>query len=221
MKKIFLFIAILINCLLHLHSQKELSNNKIMLKWNLSSLVDYTPSLQFGVQYHIIDKFHLQNEVGFISHYFSPFWESESDLIGLRIKNTIKYYLPTFSKRVPLYVGFDFLYKYIKYNQLRQYSMYQNSYFQMMYIERTKTVFAGTLLFGFEPFIIEDKLFLDIYAGVGYRHLFIDDSAPPANAVEAFFGDNLFRRGEGVYRMPNISLGIRLGLVINRNINKE
>lgn len=192
-----------------------MSNNKLMLKWNLSALVDYTPSIQFGIQYHLVDKLHLQHELGYISHYFSPYWDSESELRGIRFKNTIKYYLPTFSKNVPIYFGFDFLYKRITYNQLREYSMYQNSYFQMMYIERTKTVFAGTILLGFEPFIIEDKLFLDFYGGLGYRNLFIDDSTPPANAVEVF-GRDSFRRSEGRYRMPNISFGLRLGLLINR-----
>lgn len=215
MKKLLLVFALMMFCFPKSYSQKEMNKDKIMIKWNLSSLVDYTPSLQFGVQYHLIKNFHLQHELGFISHRFSPFWESESELIGFRLKNTIKYYLPTFSKNVPIYLGFDLLYKHIRYNQLREYSMYQNSYFQMVYIERTKTVFAGTILLGFEPFIIEDKLFLDFYAGLGYRRLFIEDSNPPENGVEVF-GNNSFRRSEGLFRMPNISLGMRIGLMINR-----
>lgn len=215
MKKLYFCSVLIFYSLSFSMAQKGMHNNKIMLKWNLSALADYTPSIQFGFQYHLIDKLHLQHELGYISHYFSPYWDSESALSGIRLKNTIKYYLPTFSKNVPIYFGFDLLFKRITYNQLREYSMYQNSYFQMIYIERTKTVFAGTILLGFEPFIIEDKLFLDFYGGIGYRNLFIDDSTPPANAVE-MFGRDSFRRSEGRYRMPNLSLGLRLGLMINR-----
>lgn len=220
MKKNILLPLFLLFTLGSLIGQNKNENRNIVLKWNISALADYTPSLQFGIQYHLVDKFHLQHEIGYISHYFSPYWSPESELGGLRIKNTIKYYLPTFTRKVPIYFGFDLLYKRIKYLDSRQYSMYNDSYFQMIDIERTKTVYAGTIILGFEPFIIEDKLFLDFYAGLGYRHLIIEDSTPPDNGIETS-RNNMFRRNEGIFNMPNIALGLRLGFMINGKKKSE
>ncbi|MDD2346170.1 MAG: hypothetical protein PHY85_08495 [Bacteroidales bacterium] len=196
-----------------LFAQKQ-EKRPFQIKWNFSTLANYMPSIQGGVQYQLFDKFHLQHEVGFISGAFSPFWDLEDKLFGLRVNNTLKYYVSTFSSKVPLYFGLDIFYRRNSYQTQWLYSMYDESYFEIISRNRKKQVIAGSLILGFEPYISE-SVFLEFYGGLGIRQLIIKDQAIPEYAKIS--GSTLFRQSEGTYFFPNITMGIRIGFVLYQN----
>jgi len=194
-----------------IYSIQAQEKKPIQIKWNASTLMNYMPSIQGGIQYHFKDKIHLQHEIGIISGYFSPFWKPEDELIGLRVNNTIKYYFDSFSKQVPIYCGFDIFYRTCSYQTNWSYSMYDGAYFQIIPRERKKQVIAGSFLLGFEPFV-SDKAFLEFFGGLGVRHLTITDEKLPQHA-EMWRMGSLFRHSEGTFYYPNITLGMRIGFI--------
>lgn len=193
-----------------LFAQKE-EKRPLQIKWNFSTLANYMPSIQGGIQYHLFDNFHLQHEVGFISGAFSPFWELEDELIGLRVNNTLKYYVSSFSSNLPLYFGVDLFYRRNSHQTQWLYSMYDESYFEIIPRERKKQVIAGSIIFGFEPYVSESAFF-EFFGGLGIRQLIIKDQAIPEYAELSHH--SLFRQSEGTYYFPNITMGVRIGFIL-------
>jgi len=197
----------------NLHAQDSLTvkddNHFFIAKANLTSLVDYTPALQFSIQYHIYDRLHLQHEAGFITHILSPFWYSDSKLIGYRIKNQVKYYIYPYASDLNfVYVALEAMYKKISYEDERYFGRYDNAYFESFRFEKRKNVLAFSLMIGFEPVLENKNFLLDIYGGLGFRHLVITEVLPP-DLTELRW--NLFRRHQGNYNLPGLYFGIRAG----------
>lgn len=180
-----------------------------IVKINLLSLIDYTPSIQCSYQYNIFKRFHIQHEAGYITHYLSPFWDNDSEMNGYRIKNQIKYYLTSpEKKRNTFYVAAEFMFKKTSFFDEKEFGMNDFAYFQMIKYKKTKEIYAFSLIFGFEPEINNKKLILDLYSGLGYRHLSISHDLPPDLSIS---GRNIFRRDSGVYNLPGLYFGLRLG----------
>lgn len=213
MKRLYFVLLFLLFC--NLTKSQNQNNDLLIVKLNVTSLLDYTPSFQMALQYNVFDNFHLQHEFGYITHYMSPFWNKKDNLRGPRFKTTLKYYVPTVSRNTPLYFGLDFLYKNIYYNTEKTYSRYEGSYFEKIVRERNKRAFAGSIICGFEPGLSNENLLIDIYFGIGFRHLTITDEAMDMHGIdERRWG--IFERSEGVYRLPNFAFGVRLGYRVKR-----
>ncbi|OPZ99577.1 MAG: hypothetical protein BWY70_00931 [Bacteroidetes bacterium ADurb.Bin408] len=214
MKPIFVAGNLIFNLFfLNLIAQDSLTikenNHFFIVKTNLNSLVDYTPALQFSFQYHIFDRLHLQHEAGFITHYLSPFWYSDSKLIGYRIKNQVKYYIYPYTSDLNfVYVALEAMFKKISYEDERYFGRYDNAYFESIRFEKRKNLLAFSLMLGFEPVLENKNWLLDIYGGLGFRHLVITEVLPP-DLTESRW--SMFRRSQGNYNLPGLYFGIRVG----------
>ncbi|MDD3877864.1 MAG: hypothetical protein PHT69_14680 [Bacteroidales bacterium] len=180
----------------------------ICFKLNVTSLIDYTPSIQFAVQYNILNRLCLQHEAGYITHYLSPFWDKKSNLNGFRIKNQIKYYWTKSDNEIQFFSSIDFNYKKIVYMKSEWFQMYDMSYFQECTYQRTKEVFVPALLSGVDIPLTDNGWIVELYAGLGYRNLIISDNLPEDAIIAR---GSIFRRTQGVYHLPNFSFGVRLG----------
>ncbi len=186
----------------------ENKNHFILAKLNVSSLFDYTPSFQLSYQYNVYNYFHLQHEAGYISHFMSPFWNNDSRMDGFRIKNQIKYYITPLGDDNMFYIAGEVMYKKISYFEEKEFAMYDFAYFERRTYKKTKKIWAFSLLLGFEPLINKKNLILDIYSGIGFRHLNIDNDLASGLTM---VGWNIFRRGKGYYNLPGFYFGIRIG----------
>jgi len=187
-------------------------NKHLAFKLNVTSLIDYTPGIQLAFGYKLLKKIYMQHEVGYITHYLSPFWDKEDNLHGLKIKNLIKNYWNYNSSHIKYYTGLDFTFKRTDFSQSNWFSMYDGAFMQEIRYPRNKTIFAFNVVGGIELPVINDAWLIDLYAGLGYRNLKVTNTYPD-NAI--IFNRGFFHKSAGQYHMPNISLGMRLGYVIH------
>jgi len=188
------------------------SSYKMAVKLNVLSLVDYTPSAQFAFQYKVGRSFYIQHEIGYITHYLSPFWDNSSNLNGYRLKSQAKLKINNFKNGSFLYTGLDLMYKSITYRQEDEFTFFENAYFQKINYGRKKNASTATFLFGYEP-NIGNKLVLDVFIGLGIRYVDIKEKDIPFNAVR--LGRGIFgNKTEGTYFLPNVSLGLRMGYIL-------
>jgi len=205
---LFIFIDIINCCAQDTVSQTDNSQHFILAKLNVTSLFDYTPSFQLSYQYNLYDKIHLQHEAGYINHFLSPFWNSDSEMEGFRIKNQLKYYVMPFGENDIFYISGEVMYKKISYFEEKEFAMYDFAYFERKTYKKSKKIWAFSLLLGFEPVISKKNIILDIYSGIGFRHLYVDKDLPDGYTM---VGWHFFNRGKGFYNMPGFYFGIRLG----------
>ena len=208
----------------HLSAQDSIAskpneNRFILVKMNLTSLIDYTPSFQFSYQYNVYQRLYIQHEAGYITGFISPFWDNNSNMNGFRIKNQIKYYITPASNDINnFYFAADIMYKRTAYFDEKEFGVYDMSYFQSIRFKKTKEVIGISLIVGFEPVINEKNIVLDLYTGFGFRHLTInDDIAPDLRMV----GWDIFRRNEGNYNMPGLYFGFRMGYKFKSFLNSK
>lgn len=213
---IVLLILSLVCFLNQAQSFKTINNNysPVSIKINIFSLIDYTPSFQVVVQYNISNKLGIQSEIGYITHYLSPFFDKKSQMKGIRIKKQVKYYLFENNKNIPFYLALDLMYKEHSYYIEEEYWRQDFLYIQTFEILRTKQVHTASLLIGFEQKLGAKGFYLDLFKGLGYRHLLVSQSELPDDAFRTNRGF-VFIRKAGVYHLPNITLGLRIGYKIS------
>lgn len=198
----------------------KINNNRfILVKMNLLSLIDYTPSIQFSYQYNVYKRIHIQHEAGYITHLMSPFWNGDSKMQGYRIKTQIKYYITPPDDDIDVfYIAGEVMYKRTNFINEETFNMYDFSYFQDIKYKKIKEVIALSVIVGFEPVLNKKKILFDFYGGFGYRHLSIFEDISPDMHIAGF---NLFRRKEGNFNMPGLYFGFRIGYKFNSFFNTK
>jgi hypothetical protein len=212
MKLIHFILALLLMFPSLLNAQEESSSNSqrnISFTINATHLIDFTPSLQPGIVYHLSPKIDIAYEVGYITHFLSPFMDRSSHLRGVRMKSQVKYFMGEMSDNTRLYFGTDFLFKYHTATERTTYWMNDYEYSQIFDVTKTKQVFAASLIVGALIPANNPHFSIDMYWGLGFRNLMILKSGGPDESDSSSW--TMFDRFPGRYLSPGLLFGVRLG----------
>lgn len=222
MRKI-LFMLLL--CPLFLKAQEsenvDVPSRFIFLKFSHLSLIDPIPSIQLAMEYQLKGNkaISLQHEAGYITNIYlhNP---NKRNLQGIRLRNEVRFYLqPRGKTGSGFYFAPEILF--IQYSYTETGTICHGSedeFFRCNYREKVdykvqKQVYALHPKIGFQS--IYKRLTVDLYAGVGYRQVKVEERDKPQDQFdeEDFFN---FRKSQGIYHLPGLSLGFKIGCLISK-----
>jgi len=212
MKSTTFIISLLLIFSSLLNAQEENTNNSlknVSFTLNATHLIDFTPSLQPGIIYHLSPKIDIAYEVGYITHFLSPFMGRDSHLQGVRMKSQVKFLMGEMSDYTRVYLGTDFLFKYHTSTERTTYWMNDYEYSQIFDVTKTKQVFAASLIVGALIPTRNPHFSIDMYWGLGFRNLMILKRGGPDE--DTAFSWSMFDRYPGRYLSPGALFGVRLG----------
>lgn len=215
----------LLLCPLFLQAQDSVNADNpsrfVILKFSHLSLIDPIPSWQVALEYQLTGNkaISLQHEAGYIINIIRGN-TNRRNLQGLRLRNEIRFYLqPRGKTGSGAYFAPEFLF--IHYSHLETATIchgFDDDFFRCNYREKVdykvqKQVYAFHPKIGFQS--IYKRLTVDLYAGVGYRQVRVEETGKPQDQFdeEEFFS---FRRGPGIYHLPGLSLGFKVGCLISK-----
>lgn len=182
-----------------------------IVKFSILSLLDPVSSLQFAFEYPVGKKSALQHEAGYVTRLFYN-EGGDKNLQGFRLRNEYRYYF--YGSNTPLqnfYVATELMYTHLWFERN----------------ERDPLVY-GTGDGGFQdypPYPVEKKIFaihpakagfqkcynrfvLDIYGGLGYRHVRVKVPSHIVEDVDEFIA---MRKEAGTYNLWSLSFGFKVG----------
>lgn len=193
--------------------------NSPVLKFSPLSLLDPLPSVQFALEYQVGRKTSIQHEAGYIINllYSDPIYQ---DAEGLRLRNEVRlYFQPKGNRLEGFYFAPELLFIYFEHKRQGILGFgcedsFGCDYYQDIYFNAQQQVYALHSKIGFQS--IYKRLLVDLYTGLGYRYVRVRNRNLHLNLIdveEEFFD---FRKDEGDYHMPSLSLGFKIGYVLNR-----
>lgn len=239
-KKILLFIFALLSVQLLLAQQMPdtlsgLTNRRphYIIKWAPLSVIELDNTVQFGLEYLLPGPWSVQQELGY--GWFNL--NNNADIDGDPYKNRevwrsrteFRVYLDhnkDVAKPRGGYFALEFLYKRVNFEREasigRECADGQCEYFELLDYKILKDVFGYHAKFGGQ-FIVENRLAIDIYSGIGWRNIFV--KSPGLSAGENVFGEgsdliNIARTEPGIYRTISLCGGFKLGYLIYRKSKK-
>ncbi len=219
MQKI-LFILLL--CPLFLQAQDSLQTKAakpvVNLKFSPLSLIDPLTSIQFAVEYQVAGKNSLQHELGYITQLLYNEELGYRQSSGMRLRNEIRIYLSEKGKELRgFYLAPELLFIHFRYERNAVYGQdctdpYDCAYYQYKDFRVQKQVYAFHQKVGYQS--ITNRLLVDLYAGIGYRHVRVENiDKPPYN--EYYYDYFNVRKGEGLYGLPSLSFGFKIGYLLS------
>lgn len=218
MKKIIL-ICLLGGLAIKASTQDVVTQNQISEGWqpNIAlkfaplSLMDYTPSLQGGVEVKLANSIGFQTEFGYISTLgkVEHWLHSETiELKGIRWRNELRFYLNPQSGG-GFYVGPELFYKRV--DQIWDETVYRYDWYysEIVELKQTKTVFGSHVKLGRQMEVYNTRILFDLYGGFGMRYLNIDSNEPVDDSY--YYSYDWFERVDGSYILPSLSLGFKIG----------
>lgn len=186
-------------------------NPEIAIKFAPLCLMDYTPSLQGGLELKLADNIGFQTEIGYITTFGKVEHWLRSDpveLQGIRFRNEIRFYLSQ-EPGGGFYLGPEIFYKRV--DEIWEESVYRYDwlYSEIVEVKETKTVFGSHIKLGKQFEIYNTNLLFDIYGGFGMRYLNIDSDEPTDESY--YYSYDWFERVNGSYILPSLALGFKLG----------
>ncbi|WP_017731527.1 DUF3575 domain-containing protein [Nafulsella turpanensis] len=212
MRKFFLLLFL---CPLYTFGQDTLHLSlppSPILKFSPFSLMDPLTSIQFALEHPLNSRISLQHELGYIipSAYES---ENKNDR-GWRIRNEIRFYFnPAGYPEGGGYLAPEFLFIHSRFERNEMFGRdcsgdFNCAYYQYMDYTMQKQVYALHLKIGYQ-FVIE-RFAIDLYSGLGYRHVKVKSFNKPPNGPE-YWDLFYFQKDDGFYDLPSMSLGMKIG----------
>jgi hypothetical protein len=191
----------------------------VNLKFSPFSLIDPLTSIQFAVEYQVARKSSLQHELGYITQllYVDELGYRKSS--GMRFRNEFRIYLEKKGSNLRgFYLAPELLLIYFRYERNAVYGQdctdrFNCAYYQYKDYTVQKQVVALHQKVGYQS--ITNRFLVDIYTGIGYRHVRVRNiDAPP---IYEFYDDFSFssRKVEGNYGLPSLSFGFKIGYLLS------
>lgn len=214
----------LILCLLPLYGQAQLDSAMVegtpydrILKFSPFSLIDPIPSIQFAYEWQFKDRMSFQHEAGYITEILEQ--KNLRNVRGLRLRNEFRYYIDQLGEGLEgTYFAPEFLFIHMRNVRNASFGMdctdiYDCNYYQYLDYTVQKQVYALHLKAGYQEQFL-NRFVYDIYAGLGFRHVWVKETDKP----DSFSWDDSdwfeFRKREGNYNLPSVSLGFKIGYVL-------
>lgn len=216
-KKLFLFLTIFYYPLVTIGQADSTMNSSIgkpglAFKMCPLSFVDpLNPSYQFAIEYKVKKNLNLQHELGYITRYASPFFQSIGDISGIRFRSELRHYFRQTKFNDFYYWCPEILVKVFSQDLTREYSRYDGAYFEVLTTQQNITAIAFHLKFGSQLRLFKGtKTIIDVYGGLGLRYIKrrVNDLPEDANIVDFMWGGGV-KNGEYFY--PSATLGLKLG----------
>ncbi len=187
-----------------------------IVKFSPLSLLDGTSSIQFALEHQLGKHTALQHEAGFILP-VNNFDTGIHSKYGVRLRNEFRLYLTPGSNQLRgLYIAPELLFMY--------YRGYRNevfgrecdgtngcAYFEYMDHLSQKQVYGLHQKIGLQEVIFK-RVVVDIYAGLGFRHVRVREYDRPEFTNWRGFID--FRKQHGNHTLPSLSLGFKVGYIL-------
>jgi hypothetical protein len=187
------------------------------LKFSPFSLIDPLTSIQFAVEYQVAQKNSLQHELGYITQLLYTDELGYRKSSGVRFRNEFRIYLEEKGSNLRgFYLAPELLLIYFRYERNAVYGQDCTGPFNCAYYQRKdytvqKQVVALHQKVGYQS--ITNRFLVDIYTGIGYRHVRVRniDEGPNNEGYYNFIG---IRKEEGVYGLPSLSFGFKIGYLL-------
>lgn len=173
------------------------------------SLIDLTPSVQFGVEYPLKEKYTMQHQLGYISNFWFSDLDANNKTYGGRFKTELRRYIGERKRsQIDRYFALDFMYKYLYKKDERFFWRYSSAFQEQIAYHTDKHVVAVHLKFGFQEPLGKHMVF-DYFLGAGIRHIYNISDIPDDAVVfdEWLWWDDY----DGGYFMPSFALGFKIG----------
>lgn len=164
-----------------------LANNKLGpgLRFAPLHLISYVPALQFGIEYPVSDRLYLQNEFGWVfpghlgvSWYDTPDFQQ---IRGLKSRFEVKYFVRNYFAS-SFYFSIELLQNHLNYDRERTFPVNVTGipgvdFYQRKEYTLTKNVWGSHFKIGWE-LPIRDRLFIDLFMGIGLRKVIVTNNLP-------------------------------------------
>lgn len=187
-----------------------------ILKFSHLSLLDPHSSIQFAFEHQLGEKTSLQHELGYMTRILYAN-EDIKKTRGWRLRNEFRIYLEAEGRNLEgPYFAPEFLFIHLEYDKNEPFgkgcvSPWNCNYYQYMDFTIQKRVYGVHPKLGYQ--LVYRSFVLDAYGGLGFRHVRIKNINEPPNGMhDGDFFD--FRKREGIYNLPSLSLGFKIGYVL-------
>jgi hypothetical protein len=184
---------------------------RFAVKISILSYFDLTPSYQFACEYKVFPDWTLQNEIGYITTFGTPYYQSGNWMSGVRIRNELRHYFHKNSFNESTYFAPEILFKYNSENIERTYLRYNGAYTEKIRKKVERTVIAAHLKIGTISTILSSRVFTDFSCGIGIRYGKQNTSGLPDDAEIFEFS---FDRQDSDWLFLSLVFGFKIGYII-------
>lgn len=196
-------------------------SQNVLLRFSFLSLVDEAsfPTIQSGIEFKLSKKISWYNEVGikYRKSYYEMADTNFTDSRGLKLKTEIRYY---FAENAEIYIGGNGFYTKDFHNTKALYYYSNDSSILLTDIFAAEKIVRGFNLIIGKQYQKWNKIYFDLYAGLGIRFISIDQ-----NNMEVDHDRDVLRRSPdlnipdnriwmdvkgGSSVLPNFSMGVRI-----------
>lgn len=203
----------------------ESTKRHVIVKYSPLPMFDFDNTIQFGVEVPLgKGNFSLQEDLGYGNASFSAWYDEDSrpDKQIYKSRTHLRWYFME-KRRVRAYVGPEVLYKKVVYRDSQWAGRDCDgpggpcSFFQSQDVRVDKNVVAGHARFGWQ-FITPSRFTFDLFAGVGFRHIFATSHSPgiPTSEIRSIH-DNWENLSPNMSDLrPSAVLGFHLGIILGK-----
>lgn len=163
----------------------ESAKRHVIIKYSPLPMFDFDNTIQFGVEVPLGNgDFALQEDLGYGNSSFSGWYDKDDrpDKQIFKSRTHLRWYFME-RRRMRAYLGPEVLYKKVVYRDSQWAGRDCDgpfgpcSFFQNQNVRVDKNVVAGHARFGWQ-FITPSRFTFDVFAGVGFRHIFATSHSP-------------------------------------------
>jgi hypothetical protein len=163
----------------------ESAKRHVIIKYSPLPMFDFDNTIQLGVEVPLGNgNFALQEDLGYGNSTFSAWYDGDNrpDKQIFKSRTHLRWYFME-RRRMRAYIGPEVLYKKVVYRDKQWAGRDCNgpfgpcSFFQSQNVRVDKNVVASHARFGWQ-FITPSRFTFDLFAGVGFRHIFATSHSP-------------------------------------------